>query len=75
LFSAVKAEKRCSSNYPLASVMGALIVVDPQHIARYQPAGLYKNRGALKKWRLVREREANKTETGEEKPEKKPAYP
>jgi hypothetical protein len=55
--------------------MGALMVVDPQHTTYYQPTGLYINRGALKKWRLVREREANETEIGEEKPEKKPAYP
>jgi hypothetical protein len=33
--------------------MGALMVVDPQHTARYQPAGLYINRGAPKKQRLV----------------------
>jgi hypothetical protein len=31
------------------------MVVDPQHTARYQPAGLYINRGAPKKERLVRE--------------------
>jgi len=42
-------EKRCSSNRrPLASVMGALMVVDPQPTARYQPAGLYISIGGLK---------------------------
>jgi hypothetical protein len=31
-----KTEKRCSSNRrPLAKVIGALMVVDPQHAARY----------------------------------------
>jgi len=49
-------EKRCSSNRCLlASVMGALMVVDPQPTARYQPVGLYisiralKNRGWLER--------------------------
>jgi len=45
--------------------MGALMVVDPQHTARYQPTGLYINRGAPKKQRLVRERGRRK------KPERK----
>jgi len=35
--------------------MGALMVVDPQHTARYQPVGLYINRGAPKNQRLVAE--------------------
>jgi len=47
-FSTVKAERRCSSNSPLVLVMGALMVVDPQPTARYQPARLYINRGAPK---------------------------
>jgi hypothetical protein len=42
--------------------MGALMVVDPQHTARYQPARLYINRLAPKKQRLVRERETKKIE-------------
>jgi hypothetical protein len=41
--------------------MGVLMVVDPQHTARYQPVGLYINRLAPKKKRLVRERETKKT--------------
>jgi hypothetical protein len=55
--------------------MGALMVVDPQHTARYQPVGLYINRGAPKKGRLVRGRKTKnprentygKTTRGEEK--------
>ena len=42
--------------------MGALMVVDPQHTARYQPAGLYINRGAPKKRRLVRGRKTKKNQ-------------
>jgi hypothetical protein len=40
--------------------MGALMVVDPQHTARYQPVGLYINKGAPKKGRLVRGRKTKK---------------
>jgi len=48
-FSTVKDAERCSSNgRPLASVMGALMVVDPQPAARYQPAEPYINRAASK---------------------------
>jgi hypothetical protein len=60
--------------------MGALIVVDPQHTARYQPVGLYINRGALKNQRLIGEtgkkprRQRRKTQkTGGETQEKKRA--
>ncbi|KAJ6989010.1 hypothetical protein NC653_021795 [Populus alba x Populus x berolinensis] len=62
-FSTVKAERRCSSNRPLASVMGALMVFDPQPATRYQPAGLYINRGNPKNragWR--RRKNKNKQE-------------
>ena len=44
---------RCSSNRPLASVMGALMIVDPQPTTRYQPAGLYINRENPKNRGLV----------------------
>jgi hypothetical protein len=47
-FSTVKAERHCNSNRPLVSIMGALMVVDPQAIACYHLVGLYINRGALK---------------------------
>jgi hypothetical protein len=55
--------------------MGALMVVDPQHTARYQPVGLCINRGAPKKGRLVRGRKTKKnperTRTGKPLVEKK----
>jgi len=41
-------KRRISNRRPLASVMGVLMVVDPQPTARYQPAGLYISIGALK---------------------------
>jgi hypothetical protein len=41
-------KRRISNRHPLASVMGVLMVVDPQPTTRYQPAGLYISIGALK---------------------------
>jgi hypothetical protein len=55
--------------------MGALMVFDLQPTAPLPTCrALYKQR-STEKQRLVGEREENKTKTGEEKPEKKPAYP
>jgi hypothetical protein len=50
--------------------MGALMVVDPQATARYQPVGLYINRGTPKKrgW-LKGERKQTRNKTDTNKPE------
>jgi len=65
-------EKRCSSNRrPLASVMGALMVVDPQPTARYQPAELYISIGALKNRGWLERRGKNPREKGRQKKPKR----
>jgi hypothetical protein len=55
-FSAVKAEKRCSSNHPFASVMDVLMVVVPLHTVRYHRPGSIKTEEQRRKRRQKKPR-------------------
>jgi len=61
-FSAVKAEKRCSSNHPFASVMDVLMVVVPLHTVRYHRSGSMKTEEQRRKSRQKTQGERNENQ-------------